>query len=73
METNKNYKQAFCLNLKMLREERGLLQKDVAIALEIPVSTYANWEQGRREPSVSDIFLLCKILTCTPNDLFDIN
>ena len=33
--------------LKVLREERKLTQQAVADYCEIPVSTYANWEQDR--------------------------
>ena len=36
--------------LKYLRQSRGLSQGEVAKALEIERSTYANYEQGRRQP-----------------------
>ncbi len=36
--------------LKLLRKERGLLQKDVAEHLNIAVSTYSYWENGKFEP-----------------------
>lgn len=36
--------------LKLLRKERGLLQKDIAEHLNIAVSTYSYWENGKFEP-----------------------
>ncbi len=51
--------------LKELREEKGLNQGQVADALKIPWSTYGNWEQGRREPSLDDVALLAKFFHAT--------
>ena len=61
----------FSNNLKEIREERKLSQKEVAEKMGVPVSTYANWEQGRREPSIGDIFSLLKVLEIDANDLFN--
>lgn len=36
--------------LKELREEKGVLQKDVARHLNVAVSTYSYWEKGKYEP-----------------------
>ncbi|MDE5666633.1 MAG: helix-turn-helix domain-containing protein, partial [Clostridia bacterium] len=33
-------------------------------------STYANWEQGRREPSIIDIYKIISALEVQPNELF---
>ena len=66
-----NYKEKFCNNLRELRKLRGYSQGDVAVMLKIPVSTYANWEQGRREPSIIDIYSILKFYDIKPNDLFD--
>lgn len=66
-----NYKEKFCNNLRDLRKSRGYSQGDVAFMLKIPVSTYANWEQGRREPSIIDIYSILKFYDIKPNDLFD--
>lgn len=38
------------LSLRLLREEKGLTQKDAASALNVAVSTYNQWETGKREP-----------------------
>ena len=60
----------FKIRLKQLRTGKGLSQKQLAEILSIPQSTYANWEQGRREPSVYDIYNLLIALEVDPNELF---
>ncbi len=72
MKIQFDYKVAFKTNLKTIREERGLSQKDLASKLNVPVSTYANWEQGRREPSIVDIFRIIEILEIDANELFSL-
>ena len=67
-----DYKIAFKTNLKTIREEKQLSQKDIANRLNVPISTYANWEQGRREPSIADIFRIIEILEIEANELFSI-
>ena len=56
--------------LKMIRIEKGWKQKDVAFELCVSPSTYANWEQGRREPSIYNIYGLLAIFEITPDVLF---
>lgn len=72
-EKTNGKKKFFCERLKMLRSERRYLQKDVAEKLGVPLSTYANWEQGRTEPSINDIYRIIEIFEIDANELFDIN
>lgn len=65
------YKTIFCERLKEIRAESECSQKNIANKLGIPLSTYANWEQGRTEPSIEDIFKLLIIYGIDANDLFD--
>ena len=65
-----NVSEIFSNRLKFLRSEKKLSQKQVADKIGIPVSTYANWEQGRREPSIVDIYKLISVLEIQPNELF---
>ncbi|MFL2072787.1 helix-turn-helix domain-containing protein [Marinilactibacillus psychrotolerans] len=72
--------------LKMLRKEKGLTQGDMAEILEIARTTYANYEQGTREPDnrilnrladffiVSIDYLLGRDVPrwATPEDLVDL-
>lgn len=67
MEQNKII---FKEKLKELRKEKGLSQKEFAEKLGIAVSTYANWEQGRTEPSICDIYNLLSTFEIEANELF---
>ena len=49
----------FSTKLKEFRNEKGLTLKSVAMELSIPLTTYANYEQGTREPSIAMIIALC--------------
>ena len=60
-------------NLSIIRESKNLTQKQVADKLYIAVSTYANWEQGRRDPSIEDIVNIVNVLEIDYNELFDFN
>lgn len=57
----------FCMNerMKQVRLNAGKTIKDVATALEMTVSAYAHYEQGRREPSIEVLRKIC--------DYFDVS
>ena len=61
----------FCNNLKELRKENGLTQKQVAIQLNVVESCYANWEQGRTEPNITMLRKLSKIYDVSIDDLIN--
>ncbi len=62
----------FNKKLKELRKESGLTQKDVAARLGVVESCYANWEQGRTEPSISAIKQLCSIFEVSADEMLGI-
>ena len=41
----------FSTNLRELRKEKGLKQREVANFANVPYSSYCKWEQGLREPT----------------------
>lgn len=51
----------FSQRLKDLRQEKKLTLKQVSALLNIPLSTYANYEQGVREPSIAMLNALCDV------------
>lgn len=67
------FKDIFSEKLRTLRTEKNYSQKTVAKKLGVPVSTYANWEQGRREPSIYDIFNLLWVFDIEANELFSLD
>lgn len=48
--------------IKSVRKKRGYKQKDVAEWLNIPVSTYANYEADRREPTFKTVLDISALL-----------
>ena len=61
----------FCENLKNIRKEKGLSQKQVALKLNVVESCYANWEQGRTEPNISMLRKLCELFNITLDELIN--
>ena len=61
----------FCQNLKSARLQSGMTQKQVALRLGVVESCYANWEQGRTEPSVTALRQICDILSVTADELLN--
>lgn len=61
----------FCQNLKMLRKECELTQKQVAEKLGVVESCYANWEQGRTEPNIEMLRKLGEIFQSSIDELIN--
>ena len=61
----------FCNNLKRVRKNSGYTQKQVADKLGVVESCYANWEQGRTEPSIESLRKLSLILDVTVDELIN--
>jgi len=49
------------VSVKLIRQATGLSQARFAKAIDVPVGTLQNWEQGRREPEGPARALLCAI------------
>lgn len=56
-------------NIKKIRKNKGLAQKEVAKMLGIPLSTYSNYENDNREPSEETIEKIAYILDVTVSEL----
>lgn len=59
----------FCKNLKEARLDAKMTQKEVAVKLNVVESCYANWEQGRTEPSIEMIKKLCDVFDVKADEL----
>lgn len=58
--------------LKKRRDELGLTQRDVAIAINVSVQTISNWETGRFKEvrlTLSQVKALCRVLQWSIDDL----
>jgi transcriptional regulator with XRE-family HTH domain len=60
-------------NIKKLRENRGLLQKQVAAELDIGYSIYNKIENGQRTPSIDILYRLAKFYGISLDELVEMN
>lgn len=58
-------------NLKNLRKELNLSQKDVAQSLNVSFKTISHWELGYSEPSICQIIKLKEILKASFEELLN--
>ena len=58
-------------NLKQLRIEMGLTQKELAKMLNVSYKTISHWEQGYSEPSINQIIILKKFFKVSYEELFE--
>ncbi len=61
----------FYTMLRTLIEERGLTQKQVALDLDIPVSTLGGYVQGTSEPDFETLKLLANYFSVSTDYLLD--
>ena len=57
--------------LKSLRQELSIRQSEMAKILGVPLTTYANWEQGRTEPGIEMLRKLGVLLDVNLDDLIN--
>lgn len=60
-------------NLKALREQKGLLQKEVANAVDVHPSNYSKMEKGERDVSIEVADKLAKFYGVTLDELVHMN
>lgn len=46
--------------IRMMRKKQGLTQKEAAKALKIPYSTYSNYENNNRTPSMETLYMIAE-------------
>lgn len=63
----------FANRLMKLRKEANLSQREVSTRLGITHSQYSKWENDKSTPNASHFEKLCRLLNCSPNDLFEPN
>lgn len=62
---------AFKENLKNLRKQQGLGQKDLAKILSTTIKTVSHWETGYCEPSISQLIALADYFDVTIDELVE--
>lgn len=59
--------------IKKIRTEKGLTQKKMAELLQIPYSTYSNYENNNRTPDTDTLFRIADTLGVEVWDLFGVD
>ena len=62
----------FAQRIKTAREEKGLLQKELATALNIDVPMYSRIERGKRQAKRNQVETIACILNTDKNELIDL-
>ncbi len=57
------------LKLKEIRENKNVLQKDLAEAIQRTRACVSQWEVGKTEPSINDLNEIANYLQCTVDEL----
>lgn len=59
--------------LKRLRNERGLLQSDLAEAFSVSQSTIASWENGSRQPGIDLVLQIAAYFNVTTDEILGVD
>lgn len=59
----------FAGNLRRLREDRRIYQRELADFLDVSVSTYQNYEKGIHEPNIDKLIALADCFGVTLDEL----
>lgn len=57
------------MNIKKMREIKGITQIELAKLIDVPQSTIASWETGRALPRAEKLPMIAKALGCSVDDL----
>ena len=63
----------FCERLKELRLEKGVGQIELAKAIDVSKGIISLWENGLREPKLSNLIALAKFFEVSIDDLVGLN
>ena len=59
------------MNIKKLREKKGITQQELADVLGVAQSTVAMWESNKSLPRVDTLKAIAKALGCTIDELLE--
>ena len=60
----------FAYHLKILRKEKGLSQSELAKEINVSTGMISCWENGKYEPTASNIISVAKFFDISIDDLF---
>jgi transcriptional regulator with XRE-family HTH domain len=54
-------------NIRKLRKDAKMTQKQLADRLAVGESVISNWEMGRNSPDIVQVFLMCRLFGVMPS------
>lgn len=60
---------AITKRLRLLRLERAISQRDLALLADLPMGRYWEIENGYRDPDETDLQKLAKAFECAPDEI----
>ena len=54
----------------LIKNQNGLSQKELALALGISLYKIKQWEKGLSQPRIKNIYKICQFFKISPNYLF---
>ena len=63
-------KETIAANIRLYRMMRGYTQRQLADKLYKTSAVICNWEKCINSPDLDSFDSLCKVLNCTPNELY---
>lgn len=58
------------LAISQYREQKGMTQKELALAIGKSTRSIQQWESGDFYPTAKDLMSICEVLGCSPNEIF---
>lgn len=59
----------FAENLKTLRKEAGLLQRELAEKLDLTKNAISGWEVGRNQPDYDTLLRICDVFDVSADEI----
>ena len=59
------------MNIKSIRTQRSLSQKELAFAINTNPNNISRYETGEREPNIATLKAIAKALECTIDELLE--
>lgn len=64
---------AIGVRIRVIREEQDVRSSELAAALDVDPMTVANWESGRRRPTLANVIRAAVALGVQPGDLVGVD
>lgn len=71
MKRDEHIRKEFGKRIKQIREQKGLVQTDIAYEVEVEPGYISRLELGKSSPTLEVIIAIARVLECQPGDLLN--